>query len=41
MIKYDVQLVVPKIYLKSFPSQFQDKILTLDTFLKFVASTQG
>ncbi len=34
MYKYDVNLVVPKPYLDSFPREFRDKILTLDSFVK-------
>jgi hypothetical protein len=40
MIKYNVQLVVPRHYLSSFPNQYHDRILTLDSFLKFVLNTQ-
>jgi len=40
MIKYNVQLVVPKSYLKCFPEQYRDKIKTLDSFIQFVQSTQ-
>lgn len=41
MYKYKVCLVVPKPYLKSFPENFRDKILTLDDFIKGVQSTQA
>ena len=41
MIKYDVQLVVPKLYLSSFPSQFHDRIMTLDRFIKHVQLVQS
>lgn len=41
MIKYDVQLVVPKLYLSSFPSQFHDRIMTLDRFIKHVQMVQS
>lgn len=41
MYKYDVCLVVPKPYLKSFPEEFRDKILTLDNFVKHVKDSQA
>lgn len=40
MFKYNVQLVVPKQYLTSFPATYRDRILTLDTFVKHVQKTQ-
>lgn len=40
MFKYNVQLVVPRQYLTSFPSTYRDRILTLDTFLKHIQTTQ-
>jgi hypothetical protein len=40
MYKYNVNLVVPKSYLKCFPDEFKDRILTLDTFVRKVKSTQ-
>lgn len=40
MYKYDVCLVVPKPYLTSFPKDFQNKILTLDTFVRHIEATQ-
>jgi len=40
MYKYDVCLVVPKPYLTSFPTEFRDKILTLDTFVSHVQVMQ-
>lgn len=40
MYKYDVCLVVPKPYLTSFPREFRDKILTLDTFINYAESKQ-
>jgi hypothetical protein len=40
MYKYNVCLVVPKPYLKNFPDEFRDKILTLDSFVKHVQFTQ-
>lgn len=36
MHKYNVKLVVPKRYLSSFPSEFRDEILTLESFIGFV-----
>lgn len=40
MYKYDVCLVVPKPYLTSFPKDFQDKILSLDAFVRHVQNVQ-
>ncbi len=40
MFKYNVQLVVPRQYLTSFPSTYRDRILTLDTFVKHIQKTQ-
>ena len=40
MIKYNVQLVVPKLYIVYFPAQFRNNILTLDNFVKQVQKTQ-
>jgi hypothetical protein len=40
MHKYNVCLVVPKPYLTSFPEEFRDKILTLDTFVSKVQMLQ-
>lgn len=40
MYKYDVKLVVPKPYKDKFPSDFQDKILTLQEFVNRVKSIQ-
>ena len=40
MIKYNVQLVVPSLYLKNFPPQFHEKLLTLDKFLRHIKTTQ-
>jgi hypothetical protein len=40
MIKYNVQLVVPKFYLDCFPVKFRNNILTLDNFVKQVQKTQ-
>lgn len=40
MYKYDVCLVVPKNYISSFPHEFRDKILTLETFVNLVQSKQ-
>lgn len=41
MYKYNVRLVVPKPYLTSFPQEFRDKILTLDTFVNHVQTVQN
>jgi len=41
MYKHNVCLVVPQPYLKSFPEQFRDKIMTLDSFVKFAKHTQS
>ncbi len=38
MYKYGVRLVVPKPYIKSFPSEFREKIYSLDNFISFVSS---
>lgn len=38
MYKEGVRLVVPKPYLDKFPEEFQDKILTLDTFIKYTVA---
>jgi hypothetical protein len=40
MYKYNVCLVVPKQYLKSFPTEFRDKILTLNNFITHIKTTQ-
>lgn len=40
MYKYNVCLVVPKQYHSSFPTEFRDRIMTLDIFMKHVQSTQ-
>jgi len=40
MYKYNVCLVVPKPYLKSFPKEYRDKILTLENFVRFIKSNQ-
>lgn len=40
MYKYGVRLVVPKPYLTSFPTEFRDKIMTLETFVPFVINKQ-
>lgn len=40
MYKYNVCLVVPKLYLNSFPSEFREKILTLDGFVNHIQTTQ-
>ena len=41
MYKYDVCLVVPKLYLTSFPADYRNKILTLDEFVTHVKNTQA
>ena len=40
MFKYNVQLVVPRQYLTSFPATYRDRILTLDMFVKHIQKTQ-
>ncbi len=40
MYKYDVCLVVPKPYLKSFPESFRERILTLENFVNNVKFLQ-
>ncbi|MEF3078087.1 type II restriction endonuclease [Winogradskyella poriferorum] len=40
MKKYNVQLVVPKAYLSSFPQEYRSDILILEHFLNFVRGTQ-
>ena len=40
MFKYNVQLVVPRQYLTSFPITYRDRILTLDTFIKHIKTIQ-
>lgn len=40
MYKYDVCLVVPRPYLTSFPHEFRERILTLETFVNHVQATQ-
>jgi type II restriction enzyme len=41
MYNAGVRLVVPKPYISSFPDDYKDKILSLDTFLTHVNSTQN
>lgn len=41
MYESNVCLIVPKPYLKSFPPEFRDKILTLDKFVNQVKSIQN
>lgn len=41
MYKYNVCLVVPKNYLSSFPTDFRDRIMTLDGFVRHVQSKQN
>lgn len=40
MYRYKVKLVVPKPYLTTFPAEFRDRILTLDTFVSYVKEKQ-
>jgi type II restriction enzyme len=40
MFKSNVQLVVPKLYLSSFPNKYRNQILSLDTFLNHILSIQ-
>lgn len=40
MYKYNVKLVVPEPYLKNFPNEYKDKILTLDSFINYVSYLQ-
>lgn len=40
MLKYNVQLVVPKQYISSFPAPYQNRIMTLDAFIKHIQATQ-
>lgn len=40
MFKYNVQLIVPRRYLTSFPNAYRDRILTLDTFVRHIQMTQ-
>ncbi len=40
MYKYNVCLVVPKQYLTSFPSDFRERILTLDNFVNHIKAIQ-
>lgn len=40
MYDHNVCLVVPKPYLKSFPEDYRDKIMTLDGFIQFARYTQ-
>jgi type II restriction enzyme len=40
MYKYNVCLIVPKLYLKSFPESFRERILTLEKFVSKVQLAQ-
>jgi type II restriction enzyme len=40
MVKYNVQLVVPRSYLSSYPKEYRSKIMILEQFLTFTRSTQ-
>ncbi len=41
MIKYDVQLVVPKSNITSFPTLYRQRLWTLERFVRFVEEIQG
>lgn len=41
MYKYDVRLVVPKPYIKTFPEDYRDKILSLEGFVNHVKAIQN
>ena len=41
MKKYNVQLVVPKAYVSSFPPEYRTDLLILERFVKKVAQTQN
>lgn len=40
MYKYNVRLVVPQAYIKTFPKEFREKIFTLEHFIKYIKITQ-
>lgn len=40
MMKYNVQLVVPSVYIKSYPEQYRPQIMTLGSFVNFIQSNQ-
>jgi len=40
MYKYGVKLVIPKPYLTTFPTEFRERIMTLDTFVSYVKEKQ-
>ena len=40
MFKYNVQLIVPRQYLTSFPNAYRDRILTLDKFIRQIQMIQ-
>lgn len=40
MYKYNVRLVVPKAYIKTFPEEFRSRIFTLESFIQQVQSLQ-
>lgn len=40
MYNYNVCLVVPKPYIPTYPNEFKNKILSLDTFIKQVGAKQ-
>jgi len=41
MIRSNVQLVVPRFYVSSFPAKYRDQLLTLDSFIKYIKTTQS
>lgn len=41
MIKSNVQLVVPKMYISSYPAKYRDNIMTLNGFIKYIQYIQG
>lgn len=41
MYKHNVCLVVPQPYLKSFPEQFRERIMTLESFVHYAKSNQS
>lgn len=40
MLKYHVQLVVPSLYIKSFPEQYRPQIMTLGSFVNYIKGIQ-
>jgi len=41
MIKYNVQLVVPRLYISNFPSRYHSRIMTLDSFVNHLQRSQA